>query len=91
MSKKKVIIATVGSADPANSENTNNIRNSIKRQLSEGVYDYTKIFHLRGAIDYSKLGLKHKTMMWLLYNKAKSIPEEKKTAEVRAMIETYNQ
>ena len=31
-----------------------------------------------------------KTMMSLLYNKAKNLPEEKKTAEVRAMIETYN-
>ena len=29
-------------------------------------------------------------MMALLYNKAKHLPEEKKTAEVRAMIETYN-
>ena len=29
-------------------------------------------------------------MMSLLYNKAKNLPEEEKTAEVRAMIETYN-
>lgn len=29
-------------------------------------------------------------MMTLLYNKAKNLPEEKKNAEVRAMIETYN-
>ena len=29
-------------------------------------------------------------MMTLLYNKAKRLPDEKKTAEVRAMIETYN-
>ena len=42
------------------------------------------------GIDYSKLGLKHKTMMKLLYNKAKNLPEEKKNAEIMAMIETYN-
>ena len=35
--------------------------------------------------------LKHKTMMGLLVRKAKNLPEEKKNAEVRAMIETYNQ
>jgi hypothetical protein len=29
-------------------------------------------------------------MMKLLYNKAKNLPEEKKNAEVMAMIETYN-
>ena len=29
-------------------------------------------------------------MMTLLYNKAKKLPEEKKTAEVRAMIDTFN-
>ena len=33
----------------------------------------------------------HKTMMGLLVRKAKNLPEEKKNAEVRAMIETYNQ
>ena len=30
-------------------------------------------------------------MMTLLYNKARRLPEEKKTAEIRAMIETFNQ
>ena len=29
-------------------------------------------------------------MMGLLYRKAVGLPEEKKTAEVKAMIETYN-
>lgn len=28
--------------------------------------------------------------MTLLYQKAKNLPEEKKTAEVKAMIETFN-
>ncbi|MBQ3258195.1 MAG: hypothetical protein IJA67_12415, partial [Oscillospiraceae bacterium] len=43
-----------------------------------------------GGIDYSRLSFKHKTMMGLLYRKAVGLPEEKKTAEVKAMIETYN-
>lgn len=90
VSNRKIIIATVGLADPTDPENINSIRNSIKNQLSDAVYNHATIFHLRGAIDYAKLGFKHKTMMSLLYNKAKNLPEEKKTAEVRAMIETYN-
>ena len=87
---KKIIIATVGLADPMDTENTNSIKNSMKRQLSNELYENAHIFHLRGGIDYSRLGLKHKIMMGLLYKKAVGLPEEKKTAEIKAMIETYN-
>lgn len=88
---KKIIIATVGLADPMNTENTDNIKSSIKRQLSKELYENAHIFHLRGGIDYSCLNFKHKIMMGLLYKKAVGLPEEKKTAEIKAMIETYNQ
>lgn len=88
---KKIIIVTVGLADPMDIENTNNIKNNIKKQLSSEVYERAFIYHLRGGIDYSKLSFAHKTMMSLLYKKAKGLPEEKKTAEVKAMIDTYNQ
>ncbi len=91
VSSKKIILATVGLADPTNTENTEHIKNSIKRQLKEDILAQTKIFHLRGGIDYSKLNFAHKTMMSMLYKKAKNMSEEKKTAEVRAMIDTYNQ
>ena len=87
---KKIIIATVGLADPMDTANTNSIKNSMKRQLSKELYENAHIFHLRGGIDYSRLGLKHKIMMGLLYKKAVGLPEEKKTAEIKAMIETYN-
>lgn len=88
---KKIVIATVGLADPMDTENTNNIKSSMKKQLSNEIYEKAYIHHLRGGIDYSKLNFAHKTMMNLLYKKAKSLPEEKKTAEVKAMIDTYNQ
>ena len=86
----RIIIATVGLADPSDKENTDNIKSSMKNQLSKEIYDNAEIFHLRGGIDYSKLGFKHKTMMGLLYKKAVTLPEDKKTAEIKAMIETYN-
>lgn len=86
----KIILVTVGLADPKDNENTNNIKNSIKKQLTKETLDRTIIFHLRGGIDYSKLNFAHKTMMGLLYKKAKNLPEEKKTAEVKAMIDIYN-
>lgn len=89
-SSHKIIIATVGLADPHDKENKDTIRKGMKSQLPEEVFRNAMIFHLRGGIDYAKLGFKHKTMMSLLYKKAVNLPEEKKTAEVRAMIETYN-
>ena len=72
----KLIIVTVGLADVTNEENTNNIKKSISRQVPDRIMKDTTIFHLRG--------------MTLLYNKAKNLPEEKKDAETRAMIETFN-
>ena len=88
---KKFIVVTVGLADSTNEENTTNIKNGIKRQITQDILDRTKIFHLRGGIDYSRLNFTHKTMMSLLYKKAKNLPEEKKNAEIKAMIDTYNQ
>ncbi len=90
ISNKKIMIATVGLADPIDEENKNNIRNNIKHQLPKEVFEKAMIFHLRGGIDYSKLNLVHKTMLKLLYNAIKKIPKEQQTAENNAMIETYN-
>ena len=90
ISSKNIILITVGLADPNDEENINNIRDNIKKQLKSELFKKAKIFHLRGGIDYSKLNFAHKTMMNLLYNMVKKLPEEKKSAEDRAMIETYN-
>lgn len=87
--KAEFVIVTVGLADVRDAENIQNIKNSIRRQLPEDVFRRTRFFHLRGAIDYSKLNLKHRTMMALLYAKARGLPEEKRNAETRDLIETY--
>lgn len=86
----KMVLATVGLADVTDPENILNIRASLRRQVPEPFLEKAAVFHLRGGIDYDKLSLVHKTMMAMLYQKARRLPEEKKTAEVRAMIETYN-
>ena len=88
-SDKKIIIATVGLADPNDKENKGNIREGIKRQLSDDIYNHASIHFLRGGIDYSNLNLKHKTMMAFVHRKAKGLKEEEKTAEIKAVLETY--
>ncbi len=84
----KLILVTVGLADPDEEENRVNIRSSLQRQFPE-LFDEAKIFHLRGAIDYQKLSFGHRTMMALLYQSLRRTPLEKQTAENRALIETY--
>lgn len=86
----KLMIVTVGLADVHDKENINNIRKAMAKQVPENIMKSADIFHLRGGIDYQKLSFRHKTMMTLLYHKAKGFPEDKKTAEVNAMIETFN-
>ncbi|HJD24867.1 MAG TPA: flavodoxin domain-containing protein [Candidatus Blautia intestinipullorum] len=86
----KLMIVTVGLADVHDKENINNIRKAMAKQVPENIMKSADIFHLRGGIDYQKLSFRHKTMMTLLYHKAKGLPEDKKTAEVNAMIETFN-
>ena len=87
--KAEFVIVTVGLADVQDAENIQNIRSAIRRQIPEDIFQRAQIFHLRGAIDYGKLNLKHRTMMALLYAKVKGLPAEKRSAETQAMIETY--
>ena len=86
---QKLILVTVGLADPNEPENQNNIRASLQRQLPARLLDRAKVFHLRGGIDYQKLSFGHRTMMKLLYQSLRRTPLEKQTTENRALIETY--
>ncbi len=86
---QRLILVTVGLADPNEPENQHNIRASLQKQLPAELIDRAKIFHLRGGIDYQKLSFAHRTMMKLLYQSLRRTPFEKQTAENRALIETY--
>ena len=90
ITSKEFVIITVGLADVKDAKNINKIKDGIKKQLKEDIYNKSKIFHLRGAINYSKLDFKHRFMMKLVYNKAKNNPDKEQNAEIKAMIETYN-
>ena len=85
----KLLVATVGLSDPADETNIHNIRDFIKKQLTEPLWDETKLFHLRGGIDYSKLSVAHRAMMGLLYSRVKKIPPEERNSETQGLIETY--
>ncbi len=85
-----LIIVTVGLADPKDQNNTDSIKRSISNRLPKDIYNRSKVFHLRGAINYEELNLKHKIMMKHLYTKAKILPPEQQNKETEVFIDTYN-
>ncbi len=86
---KKLAIVTVGLADPNITKNAESIRRSIQKSTDSDILQKAQIFHVRGGIDYSKLRLRHKIMMKLLYTKVKNIPESEQDDETKTMIKTY--
>ena len=89
--EQRVLIITVGLADPDIPENRENIRRSLKKQLSSELYECAEIFHLRGAIDYERLSIPHRGMMALLHASLRKKPGEEWNEEDRALMETYGQ
>ena len=86
---QELIIVTVGVTDPNEAEYFGQIRNSIKAQIHEALYNDEKVFHLRGAIDYGQLGFKHRMMMSMFHKMVQKMPEPQRTADAKAMLETY--
>ena len=86
-----LIIITVGVTDPNESEYFSQIRKSIENQIPANLYNEEKVFHLRDAIDYNKLGFKHRVMMSMFHKMVQKMPESQRTADAKAMLETYGQ
>lgn len=87
---QELMVVTIGLVDPQDEENIKYIRNSIKSQIPAHLYDDDKIFHLRGAIDYSTMGMKHKLMMKFMHSRLSKTPEEEElNSEAKIILETY--
>ena len=89
VTSQELIVITVGLVDTQDDENIRYIRNNIKSQIPAHLYNEDKIFHLRGAIDYSTMGMKHKLMMKFMHSKLSRMPEEELNAESRIILEIY--
>ena len=88
---QELIIVTVGMTNPNEAEYFSQIRESVKNQIPTNLYNEEKVFHLRGAIDYNKLGFKHRMMMSVFHKMVQKTPEPQRTADAKAMLETYGQ
>ena len=88
-SGQRLILVTVGLADPGDADNRAHICASLQKQLPPELVDRAEIFHLRGGIDYSRLSLRHRAMMAVLYRSLRRLPPDRQTAEDRALLASY--
>ena len=86
---QRLVIVTVGLADPDILQNRENIRNALQKQIPAQLYGRAAVFHLRGAIDYQALSLGHRTMMALLHRSLQKKSAEEWSEEDKALMETY--
>jgi menaquinone-dependent protoporphyrinogen IX oxidase len=86
---KKMVIFTCGVADYSKEENINAIQKRIANKLSEKIMENVKIYYLRGGIDYKKLNLKHKIMMWMVKKMITKKQTEELNEENKEFLETY--
>lgn len=89
LNDKNIILFTCGLADPTDKENTDGIKKGLKKILTSQMQEKIKMFHLRGGIDYSKLGFVHKAMMAMLHRMMTKKDYNTLRNEDKEMIKTY--
>lgn len=83
---KKIAVFTVGLADPNRKEQFGTI---LQKNFSEEMRREIHIFHLRGGINYKKLGFVHNAMMAMLIKIVGKKPQSERTEEENEMLDTY--
>lgn len=84
---KRLIVFTVGASDPKDKKDMDHIEEEMKKFFGEEWYSKLSVYHLRGNLLYSKMGLKHRTMMKMLVTMLKKKPEHKEDE----LVKTYGQ
>lgn len=82
---KSLIVFTVGLADPA----TTDYSPILSKNFTQDMLSKTKLFHLRGGMDYKRLNLIHKGMMALMRKETQKKDPSKLNEEDRLFLETY--
>ena len=86
----RTALFTVGLSDPEDPANVSHIRSELERAFPAGVLSGIRQFHLRGGMDYGKLGPLHRVMMAMFKKMMeKKERDEGPTAEGRGVLESY--
>lgn len=79
---------SVSASDPADPTNTSAYRAAFEAVFPAALQARMRWFHLRGGIDYPRLSLVHRVMMWLAVRAARRAAADG-DAEAQAMVATY--
>jgi len=82
---KSLIVFTVGLADP----NTTDYADILTKNFTQEQLSKTKVFHLRGGIDYKKLGVVDKSLMAILRKMAAKKKQAELSDEDKVFLDTY--
>jgi menaquinone-dependent protoporphyrinogen IX oxidase len=86
LKNKRVVVFTVGLSDPAKPGHFNSI---LERNFTGEQAGSIRFFHLRGNIDFSKLSMLHRMMMFMVKAFLSRIPVEKQNEEARDMLSNF--
>lgn len=86
---RRIALFTCGLGDPAVADNIKNIREGLEKSLGTEILGEIKLFHLRGAMDYSRLNLLHRSMMSMVRKAVEHRKEEDRTEEEWQMLDTF--
>ena len=89
ISNKRIILFSCGLADPEDPENVAHIEAGLEKVLTPEMREKIRQFHLRGGIDYSRLGLTHKAMMAMLRTVMLKKGRDNLRSEDQMMLDTY--
>ena len=89
ISDKQIILFSCGLADPEDPENVAHIESGLEKVLTPEMREKIRQFHLRGGIDYSRLGLTHKAMMAMLRRVMLKKGYDNLRSEDQMMLDTY--
>ena len=89
--EKKIVIFTCGLADYSQVEHINTIHKRLEKQIPKNILEITKIFCLRGGIDYKGLNLIHKIMMGTMKKMIEKKGLDKLNEEDKEFLATYGQ
>ena len=89
LKEKNLILFTCGLADPNDAENVSHIRENLMKVLLPEMQRKIAIYNLRGGIDYSKLGIVHKSMMAMLHKMIAKKDYSTLREEDKQMLDTY--
>lgn len=86
---RNLVLFTCGLADPLDIDNADHIKSSLEKVFTAQMQEKIKVFHLRGAIDYAKLGPVQKAMMAMLHKMILKKDFNSLRDEDKQMLTTY--